>query len=95
VSYIPGLPALAQQGVPGYSFELWWGVMGPPGLPDEIVQKVNHDMNAILATDDMKKIIQREGAEPVAMTSAEFAKTVATEIATWKRVAQRAGITPE
>jgi len=92
---IPGLPALAQQGVPGYSFELWWGVMGPPGLPDDIVQKVNRDMNAILASEDMKKIIQREGAEPAPMTSADFTRTVATEITTWKRVAQRAGIKPE
>jgi len=92
---IPGLPALAQQGVPGYTFELWWGVMAPPGLPDDIVQKVNRDMNAILASDDMKKIIQREGAEPAPLTSAEFTRTVASEIATWKRVAQRAGIKPE
>ena len=92
---IPGLPALAQQGVPGYTFELWWGVMAPPGVPDDIVQKVNRDMNAILASDDMKKIIQREGAEPAPLTSAEFTRTVASEIATWKRVAQRAGIKPE
>jgi len=92
---IPGLPALAEHGVPGYTFELWWGVMGPPGMPDDVVQKVNRDMNAILASDDMKKIIQREGAEPAPMSSAEFTRTVATEIATWKRVAERAGIKPE
>jgi len=92
---IPGLPALAQQGIPGYSFELWWGVMGPPALPDDVVRKVNHDMNAILASDEMKAIIQREGAEPAPMTSAEFTRTVASEIATWKRVAARAGIKPE
>jgi tripartite-type tricarboxylate transporter receptor subunit TctC len=92
---IPGLPALAQQGVPGYSFELWWGVMAPPGLPEDIVQKVNHDMNAILASEDMKKIIQREGADPAPMSSADFTRTVANEIATWKRVAQRANIKPE
>jgi tripartite-type tricarboxylate transporter receptor subunit TctC len=92
---LPGLPALAQQGVPNYSFELWWGVMAPPGLPEDIVRKVNRDMNAILATDDMKRIIQREGADPAPMSSADFTRTVATEIATWKRVAQRANIKPE
>jgi tripartite-type tricarboxylate transporter receptor subunit TctC len=95
VAFIPGLPALAAQGVPGYSFELWWGVMGPPGMADDVVQKVNHDMNAILATDDMKKIVAREGAEASPMSSADFAKTVANEIATWKRVAQHANIHPE
>jgi tripartite-type tricarboxylate transporter receptor subunit TctC len=92
---IPGLPALAQQGVPGYSFELWWGVMGPPGMADDIVQKVNRDINAILATEDMRTIVQREGAEPAPMSSADFTRTVAAEIAAWKRVAQQAGIQPE
>jgi tripartite-type tricarboxylate transporter receptor subunit TctC len=95
VSFIAGIPALAQEGVPGYSFELWWGVMGPPGMPADVAQKVNHDMNAILAADDMKKIIQREGAEPAAMSVADFTKTVATEIATWKRVAERKNIHAE
>jgi tripartite-type tricarboxylate transporter receptor subunit TctC len=92
---IPGVPALAQEGVPGYSFELWWGVMAPPGLPADLVQKVNHDINAILAAEDMKKIIQREGALPAPMTSAEFTRTVASEIATWKRVAEHANIHAE
>jgi tripartite-type tricarboxylate transporter receptor subunit TctC len=95
VSFIPGIPALAQEGVPGYSFELWWGVMGPPGMPGDVAQKVNRDMNAILATGEMKRIIQREGAEPAATSVAEFTKTVATEIATWKRVAERKNIRAE
>jgi len=95
VPFIPGIPALAQEGVAGYTFELWWGVMGPPGMPADVAQKVNHDMNAILAADDMKKIIQREGAEPAAMSVAFFTKTVATEIATWKRVAERKNIHAE
>jgi len=69
--------------------------MGPPGMPADVAQKVNHDMNAILATEDMKKIIQREGAEPVAMSVADFTKTVANEIATWKRVAERKNIHAE
>lgn len=95
VSFIPGIPALAKEGVAGYTFELWWGVLGPPGMPPDVAQKVNHDMNAILATDDMKRIIQREGAEPVAMSVADFTQTVATEIATWKRVAERKNIHAE
>lgn len=95
VSFIPGIPALAKEGVPGYSFELWWGVMGPPGMPADVARKVNHDMNAILATDDMKKIIQREGAEPAARSVADFTKAVATEIATWKGVAGRKNIHAE
>jgi tripartite-type tricarboxylate transporter receptor subunit TctC len=92
---IPEYPSIARSGVPGYSFELWWGVLAPPKLPPQLVERLNHDINAILATDEMKKIIAREGAEASPMPSAQFAKTVADEIAQWKRVAQRANIKPE
>jgi tripartite-type tricarboxylate transporter receptor subunit TctC len=95
VPFIPGIPALAEEGVPGYSFELWWGVMGPPGMPADVVQKVNRDMNAILGDAGFRQIVQREGAQTSPMTSAEFTKTVASEIATWKRVAERANIHAE
>jgi tripartite-type tricarboxylate transporter receptor subunit TctC len=92
---VPELPSIAKSGVPGYSFELWWGVLGPPKLPAEIVQKVNHDINAILATAEMKQVFLREGAEPAPMSSEQFAQTIKREIEGWKRVAQRANIKPE
>jgi tripartite-type tricarboxylate transporter receptor subunit TctC len=92
---VAGLPAIAQQGVPGYSFELWWGVLAPPKVPQEIVNLINADMNAILATPEMKEVFLREGAEPAIMTSAQFANTIKTEIEGWKQVAARAGIKPE
>jgi len=89
------LPAIAQQGVPGYSFELWWGVLAPPKVPQEIVNHINADMNRILATIEMKEVFLREGAEPAIMTPAQFANTIKTEIEGWKKVAARAGIKPE
>ena len=92
---VPDLAPIASMGVPNYSFELWWGVLAPHGTPAEIVEKVNADMNRILATPEMKEVFLREGAEPAVMTPAEFAKTIREEIAGWKRVAQRANIKPE
>jgi tripartite-type tricarboxylate transporter receptor subunit TctC len=92
---VPDLQSVAQQGVPGYSFELWWGVLGPPKIPPEIVAQINADMNRILTTPEMKEVFLREGAEPAPMTPAQFAGTIRTEIEGWKQVAQRAGIKPE
>jgi tripartite-type tricarboxylate transporter receptor subunit TctC len=89
---VPDLPSIATQGVPGYSFELWWAVMAPPKLPHEIVAKLNADINRILETPDMKEVFLREGAEPAPMSSEQFAQTVKSEIEGWKRVAQRANI---
>jgi tripartite-type tricarboxylate transporter receptor subunit TctC len=94
-SVVPDLQPIASMGLPGYSFELWWGVLAPPGTPSEIVEKVNADMNRILATAEMKEVFLREGAEPATMTPAQFAKTIREEIEGWKRVAKRADIKPE
>ena len=92
---VPDLAPIASMGVPNYSFELWWGVLAPHGTPAEIVEKVNADMNRILATPEMKEVFLREGAEPAVMTPAQFAKTIREEIEGWKRVAKRANIKPE
>ncbi len=92
---VPDLAPIASMGVPDYSFELWWGVLAPPGTPAAIVDKVNADMNRILATPEMKEVFLREGAEPATMTPARFAKTIADEIEGWKRVAKQADIRPE
>ena len=91
----PDLPALAEHGVPGYHFELWWGIFAPPTTPADIVAKINADVNRILATPEMKEIFLREGAEAAQMNSAEFAATVRTEIELWKKVAAKAGIKGE
>ena len=92
---VPDLTPVASMGVPSYSFELWWGVLAPPGVPAEIVDKVNADMNRILATPEMKEVFLREGAEPATMTPAQFARTIRDEIEGWKRVAKQADIKPE
>ena len=92
---VPDLPPVASMGVPGYSFELWWGVLAPPGVPAEIVEKVNGDINRILGTPEMKEVFLREGAEPATMTPAQFAKTIKDEIEGWKRVAKQADIKAE
>jgi tripartite-type tricarboxylate transporter receptor subunit TctC len=92
---VPDLPPVASMGVPGYSFELWWGVLAPPKVPAEIVNRVNADMNRILDTPEMRAVFLREGAEPATMSPAQFANTIRDEIEGWKKVAKAADIRPE
>jgi len=92
---VPDLPAIATMGVPNYSFELWWGVIAPAKVPADIVEKINADMNRILTTQEMKDVFLREGAEPMPMSAATFAKTIKDEIEGWKKVAKAANIKPE
>jgi tripartite-type tricarboxylate transporter receptor subunit TctC len=91
----PELPALAQHGAPGFAFDNWWGVWAPPGMPPEIVAKINADLQKILVSPEMKETFLREGAESVQMAPADFARTISSEIDQWKKVAAKAGIKPD
>ena len=92
---VPGLLPVAQMGAPGYSFELWWGILAPKGTPPDVVIQVNIDVNRILESPEMKEMFLREGAEPAPMSAAAFAATIRREIDGWKKVAHDANIQAE
>jgi tripartite-type tricarboxylate transporter receptor subunit TctC len=92
---LPGLPAIAQSGVPGYSYELWWGMFAPAGLPADRLATINSAVNKILASDGMKKFLANEGAEPWPLTPAQLDGLLVKEIERYKKAAQVAGIPPQ
>ena len=92
---VPELPALAESGVPGYSVELWWGVLAPAGVPKDVVTRLNMEINAALGAADMKAFLLREGAESSATGPDAFAALVRAEIGRWRKVAKEANIQPE
>jgi tripartite-type tricarboxylate transporter receptor subunit TctC len=92
---VPELPSIADNGAPGFAFDLWWGVMAPPGMAKELAAAINAEINRILATPEMKEVLAREGTEPAPMSPAEFAATIRTEIEQWRQIAAKANIKPE
>jgi tripartite-type tricarboxylate transporter receptor subunit TctC len=91
---LPGLPAIAQT-VPGYSYELWWAIFAPAGLPADRASFINAAVNKILASPDMKKFLDNEGAEPWPRTPAQLADLLPREIERYKKAAKEAGIPPQ
>ncbi len=91
---VPELPAISAS-VPGYSFDLWWGVLAPPGMAKELAASINAEINKALASAELKETLAREGTEPYVLSPAEAAETVRSEIEMWKKVAARAGIKAE
>jgi len=91
---LPGLPAIAQSGVPGYSYELWWGLFAPAGTPDNVVKALNTQANRILASAAMQKFLDNQGAQPWPLTTAQLDGLLVREIARYKKAAKVAGITP-
>jgi tripartite-type tricarboxylate transporter receptor subunit TctC len=90
---LPDVPAVAQF-VPGYEANIWHGIAGPKNLPAEIVDKLNREINAILADPAIKAKLANLGAEPMPMTPAEFAKFIGEEVDKWSKVVRFAGIKP-
>jgi tripartite-type tricarboxylate transporter receptor subunit TctC len=92
---LPGLPAIAQAGVPGYSYQLWWGIFAPAGITAERLGSINAAINKILASDDMKKFLATEGAEPWPLTPQQLDGLLVKEIERYRKAAQVAGIEPQ
>jgi tripartite-type tricarboxylate transporter receptor subunit TctC len=91
----PNLPAAAKAGVPGFSYELWWGIFAPAGMSAERLAFINAAANKILATAEMKKVIANEGAEPWPLTPQQLDGLLVREIERYKKAAQIAGIPPQ
>jgi len=92
---LPDLPTIAEAGVPGYVATNWWGILAPAGTPQPVVDKLHGALEDVLGSDKTKKYLDNEGAAPVHMSSAEFGTFIASEIAKWGPVVQKAGMKAE
>jgi len=89
----PDLPAIDEI-VPGFESEAWFGVFGPAKLPGEIVDRLNKAILAALKDPRMREQLTREGANPAAMTPAEFAAFVRDDVERWAPVVRASGAKP-
>jgi tripartite-type tricarboxylate transporter receptor subunit TctC len=92
---LPDLPTIAEAGVPGYVAADWWGIIAPAGTPAPIVDKLHGAIDEVLQSADTKKYMDQQGATPLFMSSAEFGQYIASEIAKWGPVVQKAGMKAE
>jgi tripartite-type tricarboxylate transporter receptor subunit TctC len=92
---IPGYPAIAESGVPGFTYENWWGLFAPAGTPANIVSTLNSSVNKVLGSPEMKQFLDREGAEGAPMSVAQLADLLPKEIARYRKAAQAAGLKVE
>lgn len=82
----PEIPTVDQSGLPGYDVSLWYGIIGPKGLPAPIVDKINAAVNAMLKDPDVIKKIATDGYIPSGGSPADFKARIAKEVAQWKDV---------
>jgi len=94
-SLLPNVPTIAESGVPGFDYTLWVGLWGPPGMPADVVDKINKDVNRALASPDLAEKLTNLGTLPMNMSSAEFTQFVRREVEDTARVLKAAGIKPQ
>ena len=91
---LPDIPTMAEF-LPGYEASAWYGIGAPKNTPNQLVDKLNMEINAGLADSKIKEGLADLGGVPMPMTAAEFGKLIADETEKWGKVIKFAGIKPE
>ena len=88
----PGLPTIAEAGVTGYEFDVWYGLLFTGGTPRDIVNKTNAELVRILKSPATVERYASAGLEAVTTTPEEFAAMIKSEIPKWQKVVKAAGL---
>ena len=89
---LPEVPTFAQAGVQGFDVDVWGGISAPAGTPRAIVERLNRELNAILANPEVRRIFRAKGSEGGGGSPEHFAAFIAAEGDKWREVIQTAGI---
>jgi tripartite-type tricarboxylate transporter receptor subunit TctC len=89
---VPGVPSVAEAGVPGYAIDSWWGVLVPTGTPKDITAKLNTELVRILNLQDVKDRFAGLGVEAVPGTQAQFAQFITSETAKFAKLIKDVGV---
>jgi tripartite-type tricarboxylate transporter receptor subunit TctC len=89
-SQLSDVPTVAET-VPGFEASALFGMGAPKKTPPEIIEKLNREINAVLAEPDMNKRLTELGGEPLISTPDAFGAMIATETEKWEKVVKFAG----
>lgn len=86
----PDYPTVAEAGVPGFESVGWFGLFAPKGTPEAIINKINKAALDALSSDDVRKQLASQGAEPDGMKPAEFRSFVNRDTMKWIKLREKA-----
>jgi len=89
---LPGVPTVAESGLPGYQAVGWFGLLAPAATPGSIVLKLSADVNSVLAQAEVRAKMTALGADPGGNTPEEFARFIREDQAKWAKLMRQAGI---
>ena len=89
---VPGLPSLAESGVPGFNMTSWWGMFGPAGIPQPIVTQLNTELVRILKLPDVRKTFAILGVDAATSTPEELGALIRSEVPKYAKLIAEIGI---
>jgi tripartite-type tricarboxylate transporter receptor subunit TctC len=89
---LPDVPTLEESGITGFDLWSWWGIVGPAGMPADIVNALNSEIGKMLTSAELSTFLSNEGAEAEAMTPRQFGELMRLETQRWIKVAHEAHI---
>src|SRR5690242_15019390 len=89
---MPDVPTVAESGLPGFDVSLRYGILAPLGTPRPIIDKLNKALDAVLATDEVRKRILNAGAETIAGTPEDYARVIDQEETMWGELITSVGL---
>jgi len=93
--FLPLLPTVAEEGLPGAQIEFWWGLLAPAGTPPAVIKLLNQELNEVLAQDDVREILARDAAVPTPGTPEDFRALMDFDLARWSKLVKDANIKTE
>jgi len=91
----PDLPTIAESGLAGFDATAWQGLVGPAGLPPDVVKRLNDAFNQVMAMPAVREKLVGGGLEPVGGTPEQFRAFIASEIAKWTKISKDVGAKAE
>jgi tripartite-type tricarboxylate transporter receptor subunit TctC len=95
VSAFPGIPTIAEAGVPGYDVTLWYGVLAPAGIAAATVSRLHAALTSALQSPDLRQRLINDGAQPEASTPDAFRAFIKSEIERWAPIIRASGAKPD
>jgi tripartite-type tricarboxylate transporter receptor subunit TctC len=96
MALLPEVPTVAESGLPGYEAVSWFGLFGPPGMPADIVAKINAEVRKVFADPEIKKnFLERQYFESIASTPEQLVQYITAEEPKWRKVIQDAKLKGE
>jgi tripartite-type tricarboxylate transporter receptor subunit TctC len=92
---MPDVPTIAETGMPGFEASLYYGLVAPAGTPRPIIDKLNQELRAALASDEVKKQLSADGTEITPSTPEAYSDFIDKDEKKWSELVKASGVEPE